>query len=134
MGASEIFSISPVTDLRCLNDSFTYIAKNYIAPMGFLDVWTKLYIGNSDPGMPLLLPQMVDYTGLPPLHMCVGTNEIHLDDCGSVARKAKEQGVDVTLRKRPRMVHAFATLSPLFPEAENAMLEIWEFAKSHVKL
>ena len=126
------FSISPVSDLKCLADSFNYNAKNDIAPMGSWDVWTKLYIGNNDPTLPLLSPQMGDYAGLPPLHICVGTHEIHLDDCENVARKAKRQGVDVILSKWPRMVHAFPILSPLFPEAKNAMAEICEFAKSHV--
>ena len=127
------FSISPVTDLRCLADSFNYNAKNDIAPMGSWDVWTKLYIANNDPTLPLLSPQMGDYTGLPPLHICVGTHEIHLDDCENVARKAKEQGVDVILSKWDRMVHAFPILSPLFPEAKNAMAEICEFVKSHIR-
>jgi acetyl esterase/lipase len=74
---------------------------------------------------------MGNYAGLPPLHMCVGTHEIHLCDCESVARKAKEQGVEVILSKWPRMVHAFPILTPLFPEAKNAMAEICEFAGSH---
>ena len=126
------FSISPVTDLRCLADSFNYNSKNDIAPMGSWDVWTKLYIGNNDPTLPLLSPQFGDYAGLPPLHICVGTHEIHLDDCENVARKAKKHGVDVILSKWPRMVHAFPILSPLFPEAKNAMAEICEFAKSHI--
>jgi len=75
---------------------------------------------------------MGNYVGLPPLHICVGTYEIHYDDCVSVARKAKEHGVEVILSEWPKMVHAFPILSPLFPEAENAMLEICEFAKSHL--
>ena len=86
----------------------------------------------NDPTLPLLSPQMGDYAGLPPLHICVGTYEIHLDDCENVARKAKRQGVDVILSKWPRMVHAFPILSPLFPEAKNATAEICEFAKSHI--
>jgi len=126
------FSISPVTDLRCLAASFKYNAGNDIAPMGSWDVWTKLYIADNDPTLPLLSPQMGDYTGLPPLHVCVGTHEIHLDDCVNVAKKAKEQGVDVILRKWDGMVHAFPILSPLFPEAKNAMAEICEFAKNHI--
>ena len=126
------FSISPVTDLRCLADSFNYNARNDIAPMGSWDVWTKFYIGHNDPTLPLLSPQMGDYEGLPPLHICVGTHEIHLDDCENVARRAKEQGVDVILSKWPKMVHAFPILSPLFPEAKDAMAEICEFAKNHV--
>ncbi len=123
------FSISPVTDLRCLADSFNYNAKNDIAPMGSWNLWTKLYIGNNDPTLPLLSPLMGNFAGFPPLHICVGTYEIHLDDCENLARRAKEQGVDVKLSKWPRMVHAFPILSPLFPEAKNAMAEICEFFK-----
>lgn len=126
------FSISPVTDLRCLADSFNYNAKNDIAPIGSWNAWTKLYIGNNDPTLPLLSPQFGDYIGLPPLLVCVGTYEIHYDDCVSIARKAKEQGVEVTLSEWPKMVHAFPLLSPLFPEAKNAMIEICEFVQTHL--
>ncbi|MEZ4663520.1 MAG: alpha/beta hydrolase [Caldilineaceae bacterium] len=126
------FSISPVTDLRCLADSFRYNAQNDIAPMGSWDLWTQYYIGDSDPTNPLLSPQFGDYTGLPPLYICVGTHEIHLDDCVNVAEKAKAQGVDVTLAQWSNMVHAFPILSPLFPEATQALMEICEFVTRQV--
>ncbi len=126
------FSISPVADVRCLADSFRYNAGNDIAPMGSWDLWTKMYIDKNDPLLPLLSPLMGDFAGLPPLCICVGTHEIHLDDCENVAAKAQEQGVDVCLMKWPGMVHAFPLLSPLFPEAKKAMDEICEFARKHV--
>jgi monoterpene epsilon-lactone hydrolase len=103
---SAAFAISPVTDLRCDANSFRTNAKKDIAPQGSWDVWTDYYIGNNDPTLPLLSPQMGNYEGLPPLFICVGTHEIHLDDCRNVASKAKEQGVEVTLREWPKMVHA----------------------------
>ncbi|MEZ4712073.1 MAG: alpha/beta hydrolase [Caldilineaceae bacterium] len=126
------FSISPVTDLRCRADSFRYNAQNDIAPMGSWDLWTQYYIGDSDPTNPLLSPQFGDFTGLPPLYICVGTHEIHLDDCVNVAEKARAHGVDVTLAQWPNMVHAFPILSPLFPEATQAMAEICEFVRQQV--
>jgi acetyl esterase/lipase len=126
------FSISPVTDLRCQADSFNYNAKNDIAPMGSWDVWTSYYIADNDPTTPLLSPQMGDYHGLPPLHICVGTHEIHYDDCVNVSRKAKEHGVEVTLSEWPKMVHAFPILAPLFPEAKQALEEICGFVQTHL--
>lgn len=126
-----VFSISPVTDLRCLADSFSYNAGKDIAPLGSWDVMTRCYIGENDPAQPLLSPHFGNFTGLPPLHICVGTHEIHLDDCENTARKAEEQGVEVILSKWPGMVHAFPILSPLFPEAKKAMAEICEFIKCH---
>jgi acetyl esterase/lipase len=127
------FSISPVTDLRCKAESFTYNAKNDIAPFGSWDVWTKLYLGENDPALPLLSPQMGNFEGLPPLFVCVGTYEIHLDDCIAVAKRAEEHGVEVTLSKWKNMVHAFPIMSPLFPEAKKAMNEICEFAVKQIE-
>ena len=121
-----------MTDLRCLADSFKYNAKKDIAPIGSWVVWPSLYIGDNDPTLPLLSPLMGNYKGLPPLHICVGTHEIHFDDCRNVAAKAKKQGVNVTLSEWPKMVHAFPVLSPLFPEAKNALLEICEFVRHHI--
>ncbi|RIH62748.1 alpha/beta hydrolase [Mariniphaga sediminis] len=124
------FSISPVTDLRCLADSFQYNANNDIAPMGSWNVWTQYYIANNNPLNPLLSPQFGNYEGLPPIFICVGTHEIHLNDCENVARIANEQGVNVRLRKWDKMIHAFPILSPFFPEAKQAMTEICEFARN----
>jgi epsilon-lactone hydrolase len=129
---SAAFAISPVTDLRCKANSFRTNAKKDIAPQGSWDVWTAYYIGNNDPTLPLLSPQMGNFEGLPPLFICVGTHEIHLDDCCNVARKAEEQGVEVTLRKWPKMIHAFPVLSPWFPEAKLALAEICTFARQQV--
>lgn len=126
------FSISPVTDLRCMANSFKDNAKKDIAPLGSWDIWTKYYISDNNPTDALLSPLFGNYKGLPPLFICVGTHEIHLNDCENVARTAKEHGVDVTLRKWEKMVHAFPILSPLFPEAKKAMFEICEFARNNM--
>lgn len=127
------FSISPVTDLRCKADSFTYNAKNDIAPTGTWDFWMNHYIADNDPTLPLLSPLMGNYEGLPPLLVCVGTHEIHLDDCVNVVKKAEEHGVEVTLSKWKNMVHAFPIMSPLFPEAKKAMNEICEYTVKHIE-
>lgn len=126
------FSISPVTDLRCQADSFTYNAKNDIAPTGSWDIWMNHYIADNDPTYPLLSPLMGNFEGLPPLFVCVGTHEIHLDDCINLAKKAKEHGVEVTLSKWENMVHAFPIMSPLFPEAKRAMDDISKFVVEQI--
>ena len=95
--------------------------------MGSWTVWTKFYVAGNDTGNPLLSPLFGNYEGIPPLFICVGTHEIHLDDCLNVAKVAEQFGVEVTLRKWENMIHAFPLLSPLFPEAKNALNEICEF-------
>ncbi len=125
------FSISPVTDLSCQAKSFEYNAKNDVAPLGSWTVWTNLYIAGSDTKNPLLSPLFGNYEGIPPLYICVGTDEIHYDDCVNVANVAKKYGVDVTLREWENMIHAFPLLSPLFPEAKKALSEICEFVRRY---
>ncbi len=127
------FSISPVTDLRCKADSFKYNAKNDVAPMNSWSIWTNLYIADNDPTNPLLSPQFGNFEGIPPLYICVGTHEIHFDDCVKISEIAKKFGVDVTLRTWDKMIHAFPLLSPLFPEAKKALEEICGFVKHNTK-
>jgi len=126
------FSISPVTDLRYQAESITYNAKKDITPTGNWDYWMNHYIADNDPMNPIMSPLFGNYDGLPPLHICVGTHEIHLDDCINVAKKAEEQGVEIILAKWPKMVHAFPIMSPLFPEAKKALDKICKFVDHHL--
>ncbi len=125
------FSISPITDLSCSAKSFEYNAKKDVAPMGSWGVWTDYYIAGNDTRNPLLSPLFGNYEGIPPLYICVGTYEIHLEDCINVAKVARDHGVDVTLRKWDGMIHAFPLLTPLFPEAKQAFLEVCDFITHH---
>ncbi len=100
--------------------------------MGSWTVWTQMYIADNDPKNPLLSPQFGNFKGIPSLYICVGTHEIHLDDCVNIARLASERGVEVTLRQWEGMIHAFPLLSPLFPEARQALGEICDFVKRKI--
>lgn len=125
-------SISPVTDLTCSANSFTTNFKNDIAPLNSWSVWTGYYIGDNDPGLPWLSPLKADLKGLPPVLLCVGSSEIHLDDTVNFAKKAKEQGTRATLMVWEGMVHAFPIMSPLFPEAKKAMGDICLFIRERL--
>ena len=127
-----LFSISPVTDLSCDAESFKTNAKKDIAPMGSWDFWTKMYIGNHDIKDPLLSPYFGNFEGVPPIFITVGTNEIHFDDAKSVAQVAEAYGVEVTLDIWEKMIHAFVIMSPLFPEAKQAMSNIGTFIKKQL--
>ena len=126
------FSISPVADLRCEADSFRYNAKNDVAPMRSWTVWTNMYISDNDPTNPILSPMFGNFEGLPPLCICVGTHEIHYDDCVNIAEKAKKSGVIVNLMVWEKMIHAFPLLTPIFPEAKKAFEEVCMFIKEQI--
>jgi epsilon-lactone hydrolase len=123
------FSISPVCDLSCRAASFSYNASRDVAPMGSWDVWTKMYIAGNNPESAPLSPAFGNFRGIPPLMICVGTHEIHLDDCDNIARLASDAGVKVALYRKEGMIHAFPLLSPMFPEALEAMNSICAFIR-----
>ncbi len=127
-----VFTISPNADLSCTAKSFKSNASKDIAPYGSCNLWTKMYIGKHNFDDPFISPLYGDYQGFPRLMITIGTNEIHLDDALALAKKAKASAVDVELDIWDNMVHAFVIMSPLFPEAKQAMTNICQFIKKHL--
>lgn len=127
-------ALSPWTDLKCTGESLKTKAKaDFLVSVESLALFSKYYVGDNDPCLPLISPLYGDLGGLPPLLINVGGDEIILDDSISFAEKAKDAGVDVTLKVGEGMFHCYPACSPLFPEARQAMDEICAFIKTHIK-
>jgi len=62
----------------------------------------------------------------------VGDNEILLDDSVRFVEKAKAAGVEVTLQVWEGMVHCFAIMAPMFPEATQAMNDIFTYIEEQI--
>jgi epsilon-lactone hydrolase len=129
---SAAVALSPWTDLALTGESYRTKLDTSIDPPGMSVVYSKHYVGENDPCLPLISPLYGELRGLPPLFICVGTNETMLDDSTCFAEKAKAAGVDVTLRAWEGMVHCFPLMAPLFPEATQALDEICAFIKNRV--
>ncbi len=125
--------ISPWTDLKNSGESFqTNAGVDTLCWKDAQVVFSKYYVGDHDPGLPWISPLYGDLAGLPPLLIYAGADELMRDDSTRFAKKAKDAGVDVTLRVGPGMFHCYPACAPLFPEATLAMAEICEFIKSHI--
>jgi acetyl esterase/lipase len=92
------------------------------------------YLDGGDLKNPLASPLYADLSGLPPLLMQVGDAEVLLADTTRVVEKARAAGVDVTEEIWPEMFHVFQHFCQAFPEAQQAVDRIGEFAKSHMKV
>lgn len=125
-------AISPWTDLKCTGESYRTNAKKCLSPEGTWTAFSKHYVGDNDPGLPYISPLYGDLHGLPPILIYVGGDEILRDDSIRFAEKAKDAGVDITLRIGDGMFHCFPVCAPLFPEATRAMDEICAFIKMHI--
>lgn len=127
-------AISPWTDLTCSSDS--YKTKNKVSPAP-LDSWlvfSKHYIGNNNADLSLISPLFGDLEGLPPIFINAGVDDELFEDGEKFSLKARKAGVEVTFKPGVGMIHCYPLLSPMFPEATQAMNEIVEFIRMHLKI
>ncbi len=126
-------ALSPWTDLTNSGDSWhTKAEVDTLCWQKAQIVFAKYYAGDHDPSLPWISPLYGDLSGLPPILLYVGGDELLLDDSIRFARKAEEAGVDVTLDVGEGMFHCYPVCAPLFPEARQAMTEICAFVKKHL--
>lgn len=88
------------------------------------------YAGKLNPAEPLLSPIFADLTGLPPLLLHVGGDEVMLDDSRIFAERARSVGVDVTFQIYDGMWHVHHHAAPEVPEAVAAINDIAAFIRS----
>lgn len=69
----------------------------------------------------LISPVFGDLTGLAPLLIQVGGNEVLLDDATRLAANAADAGVHVTLEVTPDVPHIFVAFAALLEEADQAL-------------
>ena len=125
--------ISPWTDLAFTGES--YYDRNISDPAITLDGLmfdAKLYLGDNDPRNPYISPVYGDLSGLPPLLIHVGSEEKLLNDSTRIYDKAKEAGVDVTLKIWQDMIHVFQAYAVLISEGQESIVEIGNFIQKHI--
>lgn len=126
-------AISPWTDLSCSSESYHTKNKKSVAPLNSWTVFAKHYAGENDPKNPLISPLFGDLRGLPPIFINSAVNDELFEDGEKFYQKARAASVDVTFRAGEGMVHCYPLLAPMFPEAIEAMNEIVDFVKFHLK-
>lgn len=89
------------------------------------------YAGTSDATARLISPLFADLTGLPPLLIQAGSNEILLDDATRLATRAAAADVAVTLQVTPGVPHVFQAFAGILDEADTALRQAGVFVRSH---
>jgi acetyl esterase/lipase len=87
----------------------------------------RCYLAGADPRTPYASPLYGDPTGLPPVLIQVGSDEILRDDAARMAGKLQRHNPRSRLEIWPRMPHAFQLFVPVLPEAHAAIAQIGEF-------
>jgi acetyl esterase/lipase len=125
--------ISPWTDMALTGESL--VSKAEADPMITTDGITRVrdaYVGAADPRAPLASPIYAGLSGLPPMLIHVGENEVLLDDSTRLAERAKAAGVDVTLEVWPEMFHVWHFFAAMLPEGQQAIERIGEWVRGRV--
>jgi len=90
-----------------------------------------LYIRDLNPRHPLVSPIHADLTGLPPMLVHVGNDEILLDDSIRLVERARSTGVKTSIKIWNEMWHVFQTFA--IPEGQQSIDEIGEFVLNHLE-
>src|SRR6266581_3658127 len=121
-------AISPVTDLALTGESYEtraeadpYFTKSQAAGL------VASYLGDTDPKNPLASPLYGDLSGLPPIRVHVGDDEVLLDDSRRYVERAVAAGVDAELDVWMGMPHGFVTGIREFDAARQALNAIGAF-------
>ena len=120
-------AISPATDLTLTSQSLKSVDDPIISSRTMPEFRDR-YLAKTDPRHPLASPLFGDYRGLPPLLIQLGQHEMLRDDAIRVAKKARADGIPVTLEIWPGMVHVFQIRG--LPESREAIQRIGEFVRS----
>jgi epsilon-lactone hydrolase len=119
--------LSPVTDLAWTGESIR--SKAEIDPIfpGGSSLSLSAYIGAQDPRQPLISPLYADLSGLPPILLHVGEDEILLDDSVRLAGRVRDAGGQATVVVWPHMWHVFQVFAPFLPEARRSIETIGKY-------
>jgi len=126
--------MSPVTDLALTGESFEtraeadpYFIKSQVVRL------VRSYLGESDPKNPLASPLYGDLTGLPPVRVHVGDDEVLLDDSRRYVERAVAAGLDAKLDVWMGMAHGFVNSVGHLQAANQALSAIGAFLSEQLE-
>jgi acetyl esterase/lipase len=132
---AAVFFISPLTDAVHL-DGESMKSRADTDPLLSPDIVEECmasYIGDIDSPPSILSPIRHPLTGMPPMLIQVGSDEILLSDSTRLAERAKQAGVDVTIEVWGHMWHVFQAFGIYMPESRIAVDHIGAFIKKHIQ-
>ncbi|MHB8528892.1 MAG: alpha/beta hydrolase fold domain-containing protein [Caulobacteraceae bacterium] len=120
--------VSPWANLLC--QSGAYADKSAADPLltrAVLREMAALYLNGADGGQRCASPGLADLTGLPPMLVQVGSEEVLLGDSMELAERARHFGVEVELEVWEEMIHVWPMFHPMLPQAGEAIERVAGF-------
>lgn len=105
------------------------VHRDVLLSPDWLDACARAYADPSAWAGHLISPLHAAHSGLPPLLIQAGTDELLAPDAELLAGSASAAGVDVTYTRWPRMWHDFALQSGLLAAADSALAQASWFVR-----
>jgi acetyl esterase/lipase len=126
---------SPWTDLAATGESIRSNSDRCAMFCGSdVAASARYYLGDTEPYNPLASPLYANLSGLPPLLIHVGQNEVLLDDSTRLAARARAADVPVELKIWPVVPHAWQLALHLIPEGRQSLQEAADFLHAHTAI
>ncbi len=123
---------SPWTDLAATGESIRTNDRRCALFFGHtIADAAKHYLGDTHPKHPLASPLYADLSGLPPLLIHTGENEVLRDDSTRLAERARAAGTDATVKLWPVVPHDWQ-LAPMIPEARQSLQQAGDFFRQAI--
>jgi monoterpene epsilon-lactone hydrolase len=124
---------SPWTDLAVTGGSTRENeGKDVVFSRSMLRAAARNYLAGERPTNPLASPLYADLSGLPPLLIHVGADELLRDDALRLALRAQDAAVEAQVEVWPTVPHGWQLAAGFMPEARRSLALTAEFLKRRV--
>jgi acetyl esterase/lipase len=129
-------ALSAAADMARTSDSFVRNADVDPALTGpdVFKLFSEAFLQGHEATDPYASPVYGDFTGIPPLYLQAGGDEVRVDDSTRIAEQAKAAGVQVEIDVFPEMWHVFQLNVGTVPEADDAVARIVRWLRLHLGL
>ncbi|MHA4810218.1 alpha/beta hydrolase [Flavitalea flava] len=123
-------------DMEGSGESYVYNAgKDALFTAAWISQMAGMFVGEKgNPKDPYASPVYADLTGLPPVYLQAGGDEMLLDDSTLFAERARKAGIDVSFDIFPGMQHTFHMAAGRAPESNEAIARYAKWVKPKLGL
>jgi len=126
--------LSPWVDLSLSGSTMkTHAAQDAMLSEDWLAWCAKNYCGQKLVTDPICSPLYADLTGLPPVLIHVGTEEVLLDDAKRLAEQTEKYGIPTNLKVYDRVGHVFQFHAGILNESNDSIERIGQFIDKHTQ-
>jgi len=122
--------ISPWIDPANRSSSMTINESCDLLDSELLDRWLNIYLPDNNPVHRRINFSQMDCRELVPVYIQAASDEVFIDQIRAFYQRADSAGVSIRLDEYPGLFHVFQILSPLLPEARQALDEVGYYIKN----